>query len=351
MTTKPRVIMVGPDLTAHGGMTAVVKEYISAGIEEACHFRYIPTTSNGGIVSKIAKAAAAYIKFILALKHYDIVHVHLGAGISVARKKFFIAKAKRAGKKIVLHEHRGILKDEFFERGEHFQKKTVQLFAECDSVIVLSEEWRNFFAENICDRGKCKVLHNSVSCPSDIGFGNREESIVFLGHFTEVKGPDVLINAIPEVVETHPEATFYFAGDGDIQKYIEFAEDKKVSDRCDFLGWIDSEQKDDLLRRAAIYCQPSRNEGMPMGLLEAMSYGLAPVATRVGGVSQVMIGDLSDFLVDAEDHSGIADRIVKYLDDTDMRIRLGMASRGIILSQFNAKSNLMQLLGIYADLD
>lgn len=192
------------------------------------------------------------------------------------------------------------------------------------------------------------VLHNSVPAPADAPALGREEKVLFLGHMTDVKGPDILVKAIPEVVKSHPACRFIFAGDGDAQPYRDLAEELGVLDSCEFVGWATDLEKDNLLRDCPIYCQPSRNEGMPMALLEAMGYGRACIATRVGGVPQVLNDGRDGILVEPLDDKGIANAVISLLNRIDDARSLGLAAREKVQSRFCPQKNLELLSRIYS---
>lgn len=348
--SRPKVIMVGPSLDSQGGIAAVANGYIAAGIKDICSFEYIETTRPGSGVSKVLAGIQAYSKFCRALPDCDIVHIHIGAGVSPARKTLFAKAAKRAGKLVILHEHRGILPELYREGGDAFARKNRELYSLADVAIVLSEEWRLFFSENVCDSSKIRVLHNSVAAPVDAPVLGEAQRVLFLGHMTDVKGPDILIRAIPEIVKLHPDCRFVFAGDGDEKPYRALALELGVQDSCEFVGWVSGVEKDSLLRSCPIYCQPSRNEGMPMALLEAMGYGRACVATRVGGIPQVVEDGVDGLLVDSLDYKGIANAINTLLDCNREASRLGASARLKVQKQFSYSVNIQELNDIYTSI-
>lgn len=342
--------MLGPSLDSRGGMATVVNGYINAGISDICDFEYIETTKPGNVMIKVLAGISAYARFRKRLSGCDIVHLHIGAGVSPVRKAVFARAAKAARKPVVFHEHRGILAELYREGGESFARRTREFYELADVAVVLSEEWKAFFAENVCDSSKVRVLHNSVAAPGDSPAQGSADRVLFLGHMTDVKGPDVLIRAIPEVLKTCPECLFIFAGDGDSQPYRALADELGVLGSCEFVGWVAGGEKDALLRSCPVYCQPSRNEGMPMALLEAMGYERACIATRVGGVPQVVEDGHDGILVNPLDYKDIAKAITSLLGQRVNAEQIGAAARAKVLSEFSPEANLRQLNDIYASL-
>lgn len=345
-----KVIMVGPDLSSRGGMASVAKGYYSAGIHNYCDLVYISTTSPGGTIHKIKDLFRAYRLFCKILPSAQIVHIHVGAGISQGRKSIFVNKARKAGKRIIIHEHRGILATLCQEKGNKYIQSVRDFYSAADKVVVLSEEWAKFFAENICDSYKIAVLHNGVIPPIDPAPSFYSKQVLFLGHLTPVKGPDILIKAISLISDKCPDVKFVFAGDGEVAEYKEMASRLGVAQLCDFTGWVDEDKRDELLRSSSVYCQPSRDEGMPMGLLEAMGYSLPPIATKVGGIPQVIFSSKNGILVESEDATSLSLGLLHLLTSEQDWKRLSESARKTILEDFNCNKTIDRLLCLYAEL-
>lgn len=140
------------------------------------------------------------------------------------------------------------------------------------------------------------------------------------------KGHDLLIRAWPEVRRSVPGAVLVLAGAGRQQALLrDMASSLGVDSAVLFLGQVTD--KATLIRevdRAWVYAMPSRAEGLPRALVEAMARGRACVATRVGGIPE-LVGDMQ--LVDVDDLGGLTDRLVKLLSDGELRASLGRRNR------------------------
>lgn len=154
---RSAVIMLGPSLDSRGGMATVVNGYIKAGIRDICDFEYIETTRPGSVAVKALAGISAYARFRKDLPACDIVHLHIGAGISPMRKSLFAKAAKRAGKAVVIHEHRGVLADLYRKGGYDFARKTRELyelapapvlnfFEGCDRILCVSDPDARYYA-------------------------------------------------------------------------------------------------------------------------------------------------------------------------------------------------------------
>ena len=97
----------------------------------------------------------------------------------------------------------------------------------------------------------------------------------------------------------------YIAGDGEIDKVNQYIIHKNVSNNVKLLGWIDSRQKIDLLKKVSTVILPSYNEGLPMSVLEGMAAGKAIISTPVGAIPEV-IGCENGILCRPGDIPGLA---------------------------------------------
>lgn len=345
----PRVLMLGPSIDAQGGMSTVERNIIEAVKKNGGSVGFISTYEDAGKLRKLFVAGAAYARYLASLGGCDLVHIHMASRGSFDRKRVFIRAAFRRGVPVVLHLHGG----EFgvWYENECSETKRVQIreaFGCCAKVIVLSEEWRAFFVENrICDPEKLVVLHNAVEIPSRSVDVCAHQDVLFLGRLGARKSPDVLLRAAKTVLQRHPQTRFRFGGDGDVFKYEALARELGIADSCDFLGWTTGEQKEEAIRSCRVYCLPSRNEGMPMSVLEAMSYGLATIATPVGGVPQVIQDGANGYLIPIGDSDRLAQIIDALLDDDALAARIGTAGRKTIIDSFGMESFVRGLTHVY----
>jgi glycosyltransferase involved in cell wall biosynthesis len=128
-----------------------------------------------------------------------------------------------------------------------------------------------------------------------------------------------------------------------------FAQSVGTAERVHFLGRVDSVGP--LLRRAAVVWVPSRNQGGICAALEAMAAGRPVVATRTGGLDEIVINGLTGFLVKPGDKAGLARQTRLLLDDPALAARLGEAGRQRVLENFTAARMVQQCERLYAATD
>lgn len=343
-----KILMVGPDLSLHGGIVSVVQGYLDGGLPEACDgFEYLGTGVGSSKLGKSIAFARALARYERVMPSYDIVHLHISARGSYKRKSIMARMARKAGKYVILHDHDGEFEKAFEEGGDAYRRDVRKTFGVADRVVVLSEEWRDYFAENVCDSEKIVVVHNGVKVPSEPCSPCSHQDILFLGRLDANKSPDVLLRASRQVLERFPGTKVVFGGDGEVEKNKALAEELGIANHCEFHGWVSGAEREGLFARAAVYCLPSKNEGLPMSLLEAMARGIPTVATPVGGVPQVIEDGISGFLFDVDDVDALSDRLNILLDKPGLRENVGAASRNTVTRLFNVGGSIKQLLALY----
>lgn len=346
-----KVLMVGPDLSLHGGIVSVVQGYLDGGLPEACDaFEYLGTGVGYSKLGKSFAFARALARYAKAMPSYDIVHLHISARGSYKRKSIMACMAHKAGKCVILHDHDGEFKKTFEESDDAYRRNVRETFGIADRVVLLSEEWRDYFAENVCDPGKIDVVHNGVKVPAKPCSPCSRQDVLFLGRLDANKSPDVLLRASREVLERFPDTKIVFGGDGEVEKNKQLAEELGIADRCEFHGWVTGDEREALFERAAVYCLPSKNEGLPMSVLEAMAYGIPTVATAVGGVPQVIEDGVNGFLVDVDDEAALSERLASLLAKPELREELGRNGRDQIVRNFGLDRTVAQVVDIYGAL-
>lgn len=152
-------------------------------------------------------------------------------------------------------------------------------------------------------------------------------TVLSLGRMMPVKGQDVLLEAFALVRDRHPQARLILIGDGPArQEFEQLAARLGIADAVDFVGQRDPDDVRIFMGRTAVFALPSRSEGLPLALLEAMAAGLPVVATRVGGVPDVLEPG-TGLLVPPEDAAALAEALSKLLDRPAEAAAMGERAR------------------------
>ena len=199
---------------------------------------------------------------------------------------------------------------------------------------MLSEEWKSFFTE-ICEENKIKVLHNSVNIPNYERERYDDNNVLFLGRLGHRKGTYDLLESIPEVLKEVPNAKFFLGGDGDIELCRKICIEKKINENVNFLGWVSGSDIEKYFKLCSVYILPSYNEGMPMSVLEAMSWECGVITTPVGGIPQVIDNKINGILVSPGNTGDIAKEITNLLTDRDKKEQLAKNAKDTIVKKFS----------------
>jgi glycosyltransferase involved in cell wall biosynthesis len=171
--------------------------------------------------------------------------------------------------------------------------------------------------------------------------------VLSLGQLEAVKGHRFLLDAWPDVRRAHPRAGLALAGDGRCRRQLEArARALDLGDSVVFLGFRSPAAP--LLAACDLLVQPSITEGMPNAVLEAMASGKAVVASRVGGIPELVGPDEAGLLVPPGDCRALAEAIVRLLDDPERRARLGAAGRRRVEERFSLQSTRSAVEAVYA---
>lgn len=161
--------------------------------------------------------------------------------------------------------------------------------------------------------------------------------LLSIGRLVSDKDHDTLIEAFHLALPAYPEAELWLVGDGlRLAALRELAQRLSISDRVRFIPPMDDLRP--LLHQATLLVLSSRTEALPNVVLEAMAAGLPVVATRVGGVPELVDPGRTGWLVNPEDAPGLAAALSQVLADPDARQAMGRAGRARALSDFSLET-------------
>ena len=155
--------------------------------------------------------------------------------------------------------------------------------------------------------------------------------------------------AFREVALKYPEAKLLIAGEGPLRKTLEkFSRRLGISKKVLFLGF----QKDLAVFYSGIdiFVMPSLWEGMPVALLEALSYGLPVVATAVSGIPEVVSNSREGFLVAPANPQQIAAGMLELLGNPQKRLEMGSRGRARVESEYSREKMVAAYANLYREM-
>lgn len=196
------------------------------------------------------------------------------------------------------------------------------------------------------------VLQNSVEIAEAQGFrrpsgAGRPLTLLFLGRIAQQKGLDCILAALKSLKERGVGFRLVMAGRGpDEERYLpRFRE--LLGEEFRFLGVVTGREKSDLLKTCHLFLLPSFFEGLPMALLEAMSFGVVPVTTRVGSLGYVIDEGENGLFVDRARPEQLAAAIERLSSDRALLERLSAGARRYIMKHCDPASYVAKLNRIY----
>lgn len=350
MRSERCVVMVGPALRSRGGIASVCAEYERSGLMQRLGVRYLDSFVSAGKVAKLRVALQALLQFVglLLVGRVDLLHVHMATGASTWRKLLFCFLALAFRVPYVVHLHSGKFPEFFAERCGTLSRGLIRHVLQRSAwIFVLSNERVQWLEHQGLRRDRTSVLPNMVETQATAAYADQSIGLLFLGRLEEAKGLSTLLNAFALVYAHNPAVRLLLGGEGDQSRYGAHARQLGIADAVQFLGWVDAPMKRGLMEQSAAFVLPSLYEGLPMGLLEAMSYGVPCVATPVGGVPDIIKDGVNGLLVPLGDSVALADALLRLLESPALRAQLSEAGRATVSRAYCLSAVEAQLRQVY----
>ena len=348
-----KILLIGPSpYRAQGGMATVLKdilqsEELNKQYELDMHESYI----GGTLLKRVFFSFYAYCKFKTLYQSYDIFHIHMASYTSTFRKGYYVRFLKRHGKKVLLHIHGGeYLK---FYNGLTEKKRRIvdDIWKKSDLIIVLSEEWKSQF-DKIFDSEKIVVLNNGIDVEAYsaaiTSSEDHKDTFLMLGRLEREKGVYDLVEAMDIAVKSNPKIKLFIAGDGEKEKVQNLIKEKGLSDNIKLVGWLNFEEKLELMKNISTVILPSHGEGLPMSILEGMAAGKAIISTAVGAIPEV-VSEENGILFQPEDVEALAQSILKCSLNPGLLLRMSENNMQKMKEQYDMKKMHEKLAAYYAE--
>lgn len=224
-------------------------------------------------------------------------------------------------------------------------------------VIVVSESIASIYIRNWPD-SKVKRIYLGVSPPctgrdesrKHLGIPGGMVMLLTVANFNHIKGLDVLVKAIALLVKQgrwNQNACLYIVGqpEQDMKELKKMTYAMGIEDVVKMQGI--SNEVSFYMAASDFYIQPSRSEGIGLALMEAASYSLPLIGSRVGGIPEVVNDEENGFLVQPEDEVQLAEKVNDLLQDSHLRKRFGEKSFTIFEKSFSIESGVRETLEYY----
>jgi glycosyltransferase involved in cell wall biosynthesis len=321
-------MVVGPIPGAAGGIAVVLETLLTSQLADRYELQLVATHRDAGRMGKALQAVRGLLQSSLLLtgRRVDLVYLHMSSGSSLRRKAAIAALARLARRPYVLHVNASNL-ERYYGSARSWERRLVRTtLARAALVVAVSPAWeRRLRALAPC---RTIAIPNPVPIPPDEApLDASPPRIVCLGRLGVRKGSPTMVRALAILTERHPDARLVLAGDGDVSGVRIEAERLGVGDRVELPGWVGPDERRRILLEATVFALPSRDEGLPVALLEAMAYGLPAVVSPVGGIPDAFEEGRHGYFVAPDDPEALADRIATLVEDPAGARRMGTQAR------------------------
>ncbi len=169
--------------------------------------------------------------------------------------------------------------------------------------------------------------------------------LVFVGRLTAIKGLRVLMDALERARAVNPAIDLTLIGDGEDRPWVEAEAARLGGVTC--LGFRSQAEVAAALADHDAFVLPSFAEGVPVVLMEAMASRRPVIATRVGGVAELVEDGQSGLLVAPGDAQALSQAILRLADDADLRVRMGAAGRATVTADFDVEIEARRILALF----
>lgn len=263
------------------------------------------------------RAAKLASRADLICSHWMVPCGLAGALIAMARAKPHVVVEHSGGLHLLMRAPGGRILTSFIVKNSN-------------RIVVVSRDLARKLAR-FCPRADGKLVVAPMGINAWFGSGSRDaehgRTALFIGRLVKIKGLDVLLRA----AKIAGDVRVVVAGDGPQRAELEDLA-RSLSVRAEFLGRVGRQQKRELLSSCDLVVIPSRrlngrDEGLPTVCLEAMAAGRPIIASRAGGLPEVIADGQNGLLFEPGDHIELAEKLNLVLADRDLRRRLSEGAR------------------------
>jgi glycosyltransferase involved in cell wall biosynthesis len=184
---------------------------------------------------------------------------------------------------------------------------------------------------------------------SELGLKDGVPLVGIVGRLAPIKNHRLFLRAATEIAAREPRARFVVVGDGLLRRHLQAeAESLGIGDRVIFTGW--RRDLPGIYADLDVLVVSSNNEGTPVTVIEAMAAGCPVVATRVGGLPDLIADRVNGILVPPGDAAALAEEVLGLLREPDTAARMAERARAVVRERFNAERLIKDMESLYLEL-
>jgi len=365
--SKPKILVSGHLPPPTGGVAAYYQALLRSSLPQKVDLSFVQTSTNKRLLaqsgkftfSNLTSAIADCWRFTRAVMRHrpQLSHIATAFGLSFVKHSLCVVVARLFGSKVLLHPHCGF-SALYSNQPRWWQWYFRQVIRLTNGVITLSGEWNQL---NQAVPG-CPIyfLPNAIDLKTYKGIFQDQEAIrrnssplkvLYLGYLGKNKGTFDLIDAAKKAISEKIPIVFNLFGDD-----MEIGDTSLIKKNIDQAGldhvvtvhpFADGEKKLDAFRNADVFAYPSYSEGMPMAVIEAMACGLPIIATKVGGLPDLVKDGSNGILVEVQNPDQLANAFRLLSSNSDLRTTMRRNSFQSAFENYDMEMLVLKLVGIY----
>ena len=337
------ILVLATSHKTRGGITSVVKAHQQGTQWKKYNCKWIETHIDTGMFMALWYLFKSYLQFLYHLPFAKIIHIHLSEPGSAMRKLLYFFPANLFGKKTIVHFH-AFSPDTTINGSKQWVYRYI--FSRAKKVIVLSNSWKEA-VNKVFNLDNIEVVYNPCTTIISDKQYPKQKHILYAGAINARKGYADMIRAFAKIAAVHKDWKIVFAGNGEIEQGKQLAKGLGIEKQCQFLGWVNGEEKDKAFKEASIFCLPSYAEGFPMAVLDAWAYGLPVITTPVGGIPDVAKNEENMLVFEPGNTSKLAEFMDRLITDKKLNDKITEASIDFAKNKFSIKKINKQIEDIY----
>jgi glycosyltransferase involved in cell wall biosynthesis len=347
-----RVIHIGVSVRAKGGIASVIISLLTElGRDPELRVTAIPTTMyrGKGILFDILLSIVGLLRVFLACfsTPRPILHLHMTSHGSAIRKGIIARLARATHTPFIIHDS-GV--EYYYNMASDWMRSWLRgTYRRANAVMPISGREKHF-VESLT-ASPMEIIPNAVNLPDQIdrpvGVSNDKTRFLFLGRLVEDKGVFELLEAFATLCRNGNPVHLTLAGNSGVEEVRNWVKVHDLGKLIDVPGWVEGEEKARVFKTADVFVLPSYHEAVPVAIVEAMSYGLPVIATRVGGIPEVVVENETGLFVEPRDVRGLVEAMQRFASDAQLRHRLGQAGRKRAEDRFSLASVCARIKEVY----
>ena len=297
------------------------------------------------------------------IKSFDVVHIH---GHRSFQNPAICKLSKSKAVPYIIHAHGTLPRIMAKQRLKWIYDVLFgyRLLRDASRVIALNQMEAEQYRGMGVPEEKIAVIPNGIdlseyadlplkgSFKKKFNINDDEKIVLYLGRIHKIKGIDILVEAFADIVEKLEGVRLVVVGpdDGHLGELEVLTNDLKIKDNVLILGPLYDKDKLEAYVDADVCVLPSRYETFPMSLLEAYACANPIVCSKVCGLKDLVIDDVTGLLVEEENVSQLAHSILSMLNDGDRAKEMGMRGRRFVEENFTLEKTVSKLEKIYEDI-